>query len=341
MKICKTCVLPETLPGIGFNENGVCSYCSRFKGIDNQEKQKKKFRQKFLTILEETKGKGTYDALVAYSGGKDSTYILRLLKETFGLRILAVTFDHGFVSPTALENIHNVTDYLDIGNLTIRQGGKTLCDVFVKSMLPKMYPVKALERASSICNSCMNLTKSFLLKTAIEMRAPLVAYGWSPGQAPIQSSVLKTNASMVRQMQKAMIKLFQGMIGDRLSGFFLREHHFELAKSSKIDLFPYLIHPLAFTNYDEAEIIANIKEMNWVNPKDTDANSSNCLLNGFANQVHIKQHGFHPYSFEIATLVREGYMTREDGLKKLSIPPDPKVVEYVKERLGVDKDLYQ
>ena len=60
----------------------------------------------------------------------------------------------------------------------------------------------------SICNSCMNLVKSFLLKTAIEMRVLIVAYGWSPGQAPVQSSVFKTNASMIRQMQKATTNFF-------------------------------------------------------------------------------------------------------------------------------------
>jgi tRNA(Ile)-lysidine synthase TilS/MesJ len=337
MKICKTCVLPESFPGIVFDENGICSYCYRFKGTDNQKKQKERFKQKFLEILEEQKGKGPYDALVAYSGGKDSTYTLRLLKENFGLKVLAVTFDHGFVSPEALKNIRNVTEALDIDGLTVHQGGKTICDVFVKSLRPKTYPVKSLERASSICNSCMNLTKSFFLKTAIEMRVPLVAYGWSPGQAPLRSSVLKTNAVMILQMQKVMKKIFKKMVGDRLSGFFLQEHHFDLAESSKKDLFPYLIHPLAFLNYDEEEIVSNIKDLNWVYPKDTDSNSTNCLLNGFANQVHIEQHGFHPYSFEIATLVREGYMTRKDGLKKLSIPPDPKVVEYVKKKLGIEE----
>jgi hypothetical protein len=79
--------------------------------------------------------------------------------------------------------------------------------------------MKALERASGICNSCMNLVKSFLLKTAIEMHVPLVVYGWSPGQAPVQSSVFKTNAPMIRQMHKAMTEPIRKMVGERLSGF--------------------------------------------------------------------------------------------------------------------------
>ena len=98
--------------------------------------------------------------------------------------------------------------------------------------------------------------------------------------------------------------------------------------------FPYLVHPLAFFDYDEKVILTEIEEIGWVDPKDTDSNSSNCLLNGFANQVHMNQFGFHPYAYEIAGLVREGYMTRDEGLKKLSTPSEPKIIEYVKKKLG-------
>jgi len=336
MKICTTCVLPESFPGITFDEEDRCSYCVRYKGMKNQEHMKERFKQKFLTTLEKTKKTGHYDVLMAYSGGKDSTYTLRLLKENFDLRILAITFDHGFVSPMALENIRNVTNNLDIDQMTICPSAKTLRALFVKSISPDLYPIKALERASSICNSCMNLVKSFLLKTAIEMQVPLVAYGWSPGQAPIQSSVFKTNTSMIRQMQKAMISPIEKMIGDKLSAFLLEEHHFETHPPSKNDRFPYLVHPLAFLDYDEKHILNRISEIGWRDPKDTDANSTNCLLNGFANQVHLEQHGFHPYAFEIAGLVRGGYMTREEGLKKLSTSPDPKVIDYVQKKLGIE-----
>ncbi len=334
MKICINCVLPETFPGITFSGDGLCSYCARFKGKKYQKKLKDRFRQKFINIIKEIKGKGPYDVLMAYSGGKDSTYTLRLLKENFNLKILAITFDHGFISPMALENIRSVTDTLDIDHLTIKPGAKTICSVFLKSMEPDIYPLKALERASAICNSCMNMVKSFLLKTAIEKKVPIVAYGWSPGQAPIQSSVFKTNALMAKEMQKATMTPLQKISGHKLSGFFLDEYQFKLA-----EFFPYLVHPLAIMAYDEEKILERIKELNWKNPQDTDSNSTNCLLNSFANEIHIKQHGFHPYALEIANLVREGYMGREEGLKKISTPFDPKTVRYVKEKLKINNNL--
>jgi tRNA(Ile)-lysidine synthase TilS/MesJ len=329
-------VLPETFPGISFDDQGRCSYCQKYKGSENQEKARDRFREKFLKILEETRNHGPYDALVAYSGGKDSTYTLMMLKEKFGLKVLAITLDHGFVSPMAEQNIRHVTSTLDIDHITVRPGTETLRTLFTGSMAPDIYPLKALERASSICNSCMNIVKSFLLKTALEMDVPLVVYGWSPGQAPLQSSVFKTNSAMIRQMHEAMTKPIRKMVGDRLAGFLLEERHFRAEAKPEQDRFPYLVNPLAFSGYDEHNILDSVRKIGWEDPKDTDSNSTNCLLNSFSNEVHIKQFGFHPYAFEIAGLVREGYMTREEGLKKLSTPSDPKTVKYVKNKLGIN-----
>jgi tRNA(Ile)-lysidine synthase TilS/MesJ len=327
--------LPETFPGISFDERGRCSYCRKYKGTENQDILRKRFRDKFHEILEKVKGRGTYDALVAYSGGKDSTYTLMMLKEDFRLKALAITLDHGFVSPMASKNIRHVTAALDMDHMTIRPGEGVLKKVFTGSMSSEIYPLKALERASSICNSCMNLVKSFLLKTAIEMNVPLVVYGWSPGQAPIHSSVFKTNRAMIRQMHTAMTEPIRRMVGGRLSGFLLEERHFQRKSETDQDTFPYLVNPLAFSGYDEHHILESVREMGWMDPKDTDSNSTNCLLNSFANEVHLKKYRFHPYAFEIAGLVREGYMTREEGLAKLSTPSDPKMVEYVKNKLGI------
>ncbi|MBW1965557.1 MAG: hypothetical protein JRI40_10165, partial [Deltaproteobacteria bacterium] len=45
--------------------------------------------------------------------------------------------------------------------------------------------------------------------------------------------------------------------------------------------------------------------------------------------------GFHPYAWEIAGMVRSGGLSREEGLAKVSEPPNPVLVSRVKERLGL------
>ena len=92
--------------------------------------------------------------------------------------------------------------------------------------------------------------------------------------------------------------------------------------------FPFNVHPLAFLPYNEDKIIERIKSLGWVKPDDTDPNSSNCLLNAFANQIHRRRYKFHPYVWEIANMVREGVMSRQEGLEKIDPPENTKMVAH-------------
>ena len=77
--------------------------------------KKEKYRADFDKIIEEQRDKApVYDVVMAYSGGKDSSYTLKLLKENYNLKIIALTFDNHFISPAALENINCVTDKLGV-----------------------------------------------------------------------------------------------------------------------------------------------------------------------------------------------------------------------------------
>lgn len=330
MKICAQCVLPDTFPGIGFDDRGVCSYCRAEMAAGPREEQRGRFRAAFLDLVEQVRGKQPYDALIAYSGGKDSTYTMSLLKEEYKLSLLAATIDHGFTSPQAMTNIATVTDRLDIDHYIIRPGADTVRALFSRSLERDVYPIKALERASAVCNSCMHLVKSLLLKLAIEKDIPMIVYGWSPGQAPLRSSVFKTNPAMLTMMQEAARTAFEKLIGGRMRAFLLEERSLSAAAAAR---FPTLVHPLAFLDYSEETIHETIDELGWRAPRDTGAHSSNCLLNDFAIEQHLQRHGFHPYAFEIAGLVRAGCLSRDAGLERLAAEPDREVVDRVRKRL--------
>ena len=344
MKICKTCVLSETFPGIEFDKEGKCNYCRQyFSRKTSQANHRERYRKKFMELLEDIGqtdcyGVRPYDIIMAYSGGKDSSFTLKVLTLEFQLKVLGVTFDNAFLAPRALENIKNVCRSLDIDHLMVSPNQGMLLRAFRNAIHADCFPSKALQRASTICNVCMNLIKSLVLKTAIEMAIPLISYGWSPGQIPMQSSVLRLNLPMVQQTQGTMKRCMQKIMGDDSVPFLLRERHFDLFSGIRIKRGKwsfYNISPLAFLDYDEHEIVREIKRLGWNSPQDTDANSTNCLLNAFANKAHQERFGFHPYAFEIASLVREGHMSREEGLKRLSTEPDLRTVESVASKLGV------
>jgi tRNA(Ile)-lysidine synthase TilS/MesJ len=331
MQTCEKCVLNERFAGIRFDEDGICNFCSSAKSADSQRSIRGKYEAKFHKLIQERKGKGSYDALVAYSGGKDSTYTLHLLQERYELRLLAYSFDNWYQSERAKRNIRAVLNNIDVDHMTITPGFEGMKKIVLESMSDDMYSAKAMARASSICTSCISLVRFIGFRLAIEQQIPFLVFGMSPGQAPMATAVVKTNPQMVRTMQETLLRPLFDRLGDVVKPFFLEERHFD-----SVEDFPHSINPLAFADYDEEVIYETANKYGWKKPDDTDANSTNCLLNALANQVHLDQFGVNPYAYEIAELVRSGCMTREEGLARLAEPfPAEQIVE-VKRSLGIE-----
>ena len=331
MKICTNCVLPETFPGISFDSKGVCNFCQEFKGKEHLEKEKEKYLQKFQELLGRFQNSSSYDALMAYSGGKDSTYTLSLLKEKYDLKILALTFDNGFLSEQAFKNIRQVVENLGVDHIFFKPDFSLLKKIFLTGTKEDIFSRKTLDRASTICTSCMGIVKFTTLRLALEKKIPFITYGWSPGQAPISASIFKNNPSMLKGMQNAIKEPLFRIAGEKINPYFLEEKHFDQKED-----FPYNISPLAFLEYAEEKIFKKIEKLGWNMPVDTDSNSTNCLLNSFANLVHKQRFGFHPYAFELAKLVREGYLERDEALKRLEQAEDQNTVELVKKKLNLN-----
>ncbi len=325
--------MPETFPNIKFDSSGVCNHCRQEESsLAKRDVKTAEYRQKLDDLMASTKNKGpSYDAIMAYSGGKDSSYTLKLLRERYDLRVLALTFDNHFVSPTAFENIRKVTDNLSVDHINFKAPWSTMKSLFSLTAVNDIFSAATLLRASSICTACIGIIKSLTLKVAIEMTIPLSAFGWSPGQAPIQTAIMKTNASFIRQNQRALMSGLSPDLHARISSYFIPESYYQ----TYADRFPTNIHPLAFFEYDEQKIIEELSGIGWELPTNTDTNSTNCLLNAFANQVHLERRKFHPYVWEIANMVRQGVITRKEGIEKIYTPQNAQQVNYAKQKLGL------
>lgn len=328
MKRCQRCVLPETFPGIRFDDQGICQYCRDHKGLEYLKEQKEKYRHRFEALAKDLRGKNEYDALMSYSGGKDSTFTLRLLKRDFGLNVLALTFDNGFLSPRALKNIQAVTDALDVDLMISRPGFGMMRRIFVESSRSQIYAAATRLRASTICTSCISLVKFGALRVCVEKSIPFNVFGWSPGQIPVASSLLKNNPRMMRITQQALYEPLHRIAGDRIRPYFLEDRHF-----SEDAVYPFNVSPLVFLDYDEEAIRESIAELGWEPPCDVDPNSTNCLINAFANRVHSRKYGYNPYVFELAKLVRDGYMDRREALKRLDEPEQTATIDAVRKKL--------
>ena len=328
MKICSKCVLPDTFPGISFNSSGICVFCDAIeKSV--QSGRTKDLERKFLEVVERNRGTSLFDCVVAYSGGKDSSYLLDLLVGKYDLKVLAVTFDNWFLSDRALSNIRVVTKALDVSHILIRPPYGLMKRLFHKASKEELYSRKSLERASTICTTCISFVRFSCLRTALEKDIPLVVFGFNPGQMPEGAGIVKTNAALLRALQHSIYGPISAVVNDEARAFFLEERHF-----SSGCRFPHMANPFAFVDYREEEIYARIHQVGWQQVVDTDENSTNCLLNSYANVVHYNKYGYHPYVSEIAKMVRRGEIDRAEGLRRVKAPQVNQLVMAISRQLN-------
>ena len=115
LKRCTTCLLPETFPFIHFDEKGECNYCKNYK-----RKNQPKSIQELQKLVEPYRKKsGQADILIPFSGGRDSTYVLHVVKEELCLNPVAFTYDWGMVTDLARRNIARTCGKLGVENIIV------------------------------------------------------------------------------------------------------------------------------------------------------------------------------------------------------------------------------
>lgn len=115
LKRCTKCILPQTFPFINFDKQGVCNYCNNY-----QIKNKTKHIDELAELVEPyRKSNGQPDVLIPFSGGRDSTYTLHLIKTKLRLNPIAFTYDWGMVTDLARRNIARVCGKLGVENIIV------------------------------------------------------------------------------------------------------------------------------------------------------------------------------------------------------------------------------
>ena len=131
-RICTQSVMDTSDPSITFDEDGVCNHYRDAKARLNRElKYNNSGRQRLEEIAAEIKSSGAskpYDCILGLSGGADSSYVAVQAKE-LGLRPLAVHFDNGWNTDTAVSNIENLLKYTGFDLFTHVVRWEEFCDI--------------------------------------------------------------------------------------------------------------------------------------------------------------------------------------------------------------------
>ena len=114
LRRCTKCILPETFPGISFDEHGVCNYCRDYTKIhvtggEALEKLVAPYRS----------GSDEPDCIVGFSGGRDSSYMLHYVKKILKMNPIAFTYDWGMVTDLARRNQARICGKLGVEQVII------------------------------------------------------------------------------------------------------------------------------------------------------------------------------------------------------------------------------
>ena len=314
-KICNKCVLPEIKPDIWLNEDGVCNICVDYEKSKGTSEEKKPLETDFIKMLNMYKGNGKYDCLVMCSGGKDSTAALYYMKRKYRLNPLAFTFDHGFETEGALENIKNAVEILGVDFLFFKSD-------LMKDMFSEI--LKSNSRAV-ICHPCSLWYMNLAFDIAARFSIPIIIAGWTKGQSTSQPLMSRCGCNMHQQefisMAKATKEFLIQYKKDRPKYKDFPESMEEVLTRAKKRQKCVVLSPHWFLPFGSETYVETIKkELKWKPAKLSYPNgTTNCYLNFISVYNSIKYFGYTHYHVEMAKLIREGLLTREEALDSLRV----------------------
>ena len=164
---CKNCYANNfIIPGLKFNENGLCPMCETRKETDNL--------LSVVPIIEEIprSKKSRFDVALFYTGGKDSTFLLYYLAKIKKLRVLALTWEIPFISDSAKQSIENAKKNFD----NVEFINRKICDNDLRKIYKKLYSL-----SKNTC-ACPSLAYILFYPELVSNKIPYFMAGNEPVQ---------------------------------------------------------------------------------------------------------------------------------------------------------------
>lgn len=142
-RICTTCVMDTSDPGITFDDHGACIYCQNFRSVIQPNwHTEERGRRELEALAENVRREGKrrdFDCIIGLSGGLDSSYTTYVTKELMGLRPLLFHVDAGWNTDQAVGNIEKLIKGLGVDLYTDVVNWEEMKDLqraFFRSQIP-------------------------------------------------------------------------------------------------------------------------------------------------------------------------------------------------------------
>ncbi|MDD5032965.1 MAG: hypothetical protein PHC85_02540 [Candidatus Pacebacteria bacterium] len=342
LKRCTKCVLPETMPFIEFDEKGVCNYCRNHKTAEKKGEEALK-----EIILKNTPKNEKPKCLFPFSGGRDSSYGLHYVKNVLKIEPIAYSYDWGMVTDLARRNQARICGELGIEHIIVsadirrkRENIKKNIIAWLKKPDLGMVPL-FMAGDKQYFYHINRLEKQLGTDFTIYSENPLEKTDFKSGFNNIRSSFSGKNIHKLPFFDTAHLAMYyfkqfllnpsyiNSSLIDTFSGFL---SHYTIPHN-----YLFLYHYIA---WDEKKINSTlIDKYDWETAKDTD--STWRIGDGtapFYNYIYHTVAGFTENDTFRSNQIREGVISREEGLKLIREENKPRIesIKWYCETIGID-----
>lgn len=343
LKRCTKCILPETMPYIRFNEQGVCNYCLNYKTRNTPKPKEELFK-----LVAPYRKKSGLECIVPFSGGRDSCYGLHLIVKELELKPVTYTYDWGMVTDLGRRNISRMCSELGVENIIIaadiskkRRNIRMNLEAWLKS--PHLGMMAMLTAGDKHFFRCVEEVKT---QTGIQLNLwginPLEVTHFKTGFLGIKPDFEEERVyshGAIKQLRyhlkrfRAMMDspgYFNSSLWDTLSGEYYRSF---TAKKDYYHIFDYW-------RWDEEQVNSClINDYGWELAPDT---STTWRIGdgtaAFYNYVYYTVAGFTEHDTFRSNQIREGQITRERALELVEDENQPRYqnIRWYLDTLGMD-----
>lgn len=324
--MCTRCVSDSDMPGISFDESGMCNFCKIHDLLEDKFPLDNLGKQRLVRLLQKIKSKGKnnkYDCIVGLSGGTDSTYCLYMAKK-LGLRPLAVHFDNHWNSDIAIKNMKNAVEHLEVDLKTITCDWDEFRDLqisFLKASVPDAEMPTDIGIISSLYRAAKEEGINYILNGHSFRAEGVMPLMWSYGDGRYLKSVIK-------KFGTSELNDFPNLT---ISNLF----YYSFIKGIR------MIPLLSYIDYNKEESKRMLeRELGW---KYYGGHHFESTYTYFISYVRHKKFNIDARKVEYSALVRSGQMDRNQAIVKLKEPflENEELIESCRNRVGLNEDEFR
>lgn len=325
---CSKCILPQTMPFIRFDQDGICNYCKNYK-IRNQPRNIGELNELVATYRRYDRA----DCIVPFSGGRDSSYALHLIVNELKMKPITYTYDWAMVTDLARRNISRMCSELKVENIIIADNIEQKRKYIAKNLgawlkAPHLGMLSILTAGDKHFFRHIETVKK---QTGIDLNLwgvnPLEVTHFKSGFLGIRPDFEELRvysqgwAKQLRYQKnrfKAMLKspgYFNESIWDTISGEYFRSFK---SKSEYFHIFDYW-------RWDEQIIDSTLASYSWETAPDTKTTWR--IGDGtaaFYNYVYYTVAGFTEHDTFRSNQIREGQISRDKALELVTDENKPR-----------------